>query len=117
MGYKFKYLIFRHIPYNRGETVAQINVSHLTKPQAKKKWKEYDNTFPPDKYHSSLTETNEQMREFIDLPDSSIETMNRHCPDCKKETVQVVKLYNPDEPEEGEVWECSVCKQNTGFAN
>lgn len=64
MKYKYKYLIFREKPYNQGKTVAQINVSHLNKRDAKKKWKELDNVYSPELYHSSLTETNEQLIEF-----------------------------------------------------
>ena len=44
------------------------------------------------------------------------EVLKRFCPNCKEETIQVVKLYNPDNPEEGEVWECTKCKENTGWA-
>lgn len=64
MAYKNKYLIFRERPYNMGKTVAQINVSHMTKPQAKKYWKELDAKYPPEKYASSLTETNDSFAEF-----------------------------------------------------
>lgn len=64
MAYKNKYLIFREKPYNLGKTVAQINVSHLTKPQAKKLWRELDGKYSPDVYHSSLTETNDTLIEF-----------------------------------------------------
>ena len=44
------------------------------------------------------------------------EVLKRFCPNCKEETIQVVKLYNPDNPEEGEVWECTKCKENTDWA-
>ncbi len=42
---------------------------------------------------------------------------HRYCPSCNKETDQEIELYNPDIPEEGEVWECTVCRENTGFVS
>ena len=69
MAYKNKYLIFRERPYNMGKTVAQINVSHMTKTQAKKYWKELDAKYPSEKFGSSLTETNDFLREFDELKD------------------------------------------------
>ena len=68
MAYKFKYLIFREKPYNIGETMAQVNVSHLNKKDANTKWDELEKTFPPDKYAGCLTECNNEMREFINAP-------------------------------------------------
>jgi len=65
MSYKFKYLIFREKPYNKGETVAQVNVSHLNKKGIKERWDGLLELYPLDKYQSSLTECNEQMAEFI----------------------------------------------------
>jgi protein gp37 len=41
----------------------------------------------------------------------------RFCPGCKEETRQTVTLYNPDIPEEGNVWTCSVCNENTAWAD
>ena len=64
MAYKNKYIIFREKPYNMGKTVAQINVSHMTKPQAKKYWSELEAKYPSDKFASSLTETNSNLPEF-----------------------------------------------------
>ena len=64
MAYKKKYLIFKEKPYNMGKTVAQIDVSHMTKPQANRYWKELDAKYPPNKYESSLTETNNTLIEF-----------------------------------------------------
>ena len=61
---KNKYLIFKEKPYNKGKTVAVINVSDFTKPGAKKVWTLYSETYSPDKYQSSLTETNEVLEEF-----------------------------------------------------
>ena len=46
----------------------------------------------------------------------SREFMDRYCETCKTTTSQDVKLKNPDNPEDGEVWECVECKQNTGWA-
>lgn len=54
-----------------------------------------------------------QIREFPDM--KLIESMKRFCPDCRVKTTQTVQLYNPDDPESGEVWECSICKENTGW--
>jgi len=68
MAYKFKYLIIREKPYNRGETMAQVNVSHLNKKGANAKWDELEKTFPPDKYTGCLTECNNEMREFLNAP-------------------------------------------------
>ncbi len=45
------------------------------------------------------------------------EFMDRNCPNCKTVTKQEVKLYNPDNSEDGEVWECTKCKENTGWAD
>ena len=64
MAYKFKYLIIREKPYNRGETVAQVNVSHLNKRAANSKWDELEKLFSPEKYTGCLTECNNEMREF-----------------------------------------------------
>ena len=41
----------------------------------------------------------------------------RNCPNCKKETMQEIKLYNPDDPIQGHIFECSECKENVGFAD
>ena len=43
------------------------------------------------------------------------DVMRRFCPNCKDKTIQEVKLYDSDNPKEGEVWECSKCKENTGW--
>lgn len=40
-----------------------------------------------------------------------------NCEHCKTETMQSVELYNPDNPDEGEVWQCSVCKENTDWVS
>ncbi len=40
---------------------------------------------------------------------------NRHCEECKKTTIQVPTLYNPDEPEAGEIWQCTQCLNHTSF--
>ena len=45
------------------------------------------------------------------------EFMKRNCHNCKTATKQEVKLYNRDNHEEGEVWECTTCKENTGWAD
>lgn len=44
-----------------------------------------------------------------------LEMYKRNCSHCKKETLQSVKFYNPHYPEQGEVWVCSVCKENTDW--
>jgi hypothetical protein len=45
------------------------------------------------------------------------EFMDRDCSNCKTTTRQKVQLYNPDDLEDGEVWECTQCKENTGWAS
>lgn len=67
MKYRYKYLIIRKKPYNCGETVTQINVSHLNKRGVNAKWDELEKSFPPDEYSGCLIETNEEMREFLNL--------------------------------------------------
>lgn len=69
MPYKYKYLIFRTKPYNRGETVAQVDVSHLNKKGINARWDELEKDFSKEKYQSSLTECNILHREFIKTPD------------------------------------------------
>jgi hypothetical protein len=68
MAYKFKYIIIREKPYNMGQTMAQVNVSHLNKKGANAKWDELEKTFPPDKYAGCLNECNHEMREFLNAP-------------------------------------------------
>ena len=34
------------------------------------------------------------------------------CPNCGRITKQIVKLYNPKDPEGGKVWYCISCKKN-----
>jgi hypothetical protein len=68
MPYKFKYIIIREKPYNMGQTMAQVNVSHLNKKGANAKWDELEKIFPPDKYTGCLTECNHEMREFLNAP-------------------------------------------------
>lgn len=63
--YKFKYLEFRTKPFNLGEIVAQVDVSHLNKKGIKQKWNELENQLPQDKYQSCLTETNQERREIL----------------------------------------------------
>lgn len=45
----------------------------------------------------------------------SLEMFVRNCGNCKTETLQKVELYNPDNPDHGEVWKCSVCKEATDW--
>lgn len=52
---------------------------------------------------------------FLNERNIGSEALKRNCPNCKTETQQTVKLYNPECPEDGEVWQCSVCKENTDF--
>lgn len=54
---------------------------------------------------------------LADSKNGGVEKMRRWCPNCKMETTQYVKLYNPDNAEEGEVWECHYCEENTGWAS
>jgi len=68
MPYKFKYLVIKESPYNRGVAMAQINVSHLNKKSANAKWDELEQIFPRDKYTGCLTECNSEMREFLNAP-------------------------------------------------
>jgi len=69
---KNKYLIFREKPYNMGETVAQVNVSDLNKRGIQNKWNELESIFPKETHQSSLTECNNELREFIEKPKSNI---------------------------------------------
>jgi len=39
----------------------------------------------------------------------------RFCPNCKEETKQVIKLYDPDDLEGGEVWQCTECFEHTSW--
>lgn len=48
-----------------GQTMAQVNVSHLNKKGVNAKWDELEKTFPPDKYAGCLTECNHEMSEFL----------------------------------------------------
>ena len=34
------------------------------------------------------------------------------CPKCREVTKQTIELYNPADPNGGEVWYCHSCKQN-----
>lgn len=54
---------------------------------------------------------------LADSKNGGVEKMRRWCPNCKMETTQYVKLYNPDNAEDGEVWECHYCEENTGWAS
>lgn len=63
--YKFKYLVFKEKPYNYGVTVAQLDVTHLTKKEIKVEWDKLVKTdFPEAQFASSLTETKKEMRVF-----------------------------------------------------
>ena len=53
------------------------------------------------------TMTDEERQEIAD----SIVDRTWHCDGCDKETEQSRVLYNQDEPEQGEVWQCNVCKE------
>lgn len=70
--YKFKFLVFTTRPLVRGsvfkDTVAQIEVTDLNKFEIGAKWNELEKTFPKETYLSCLTETNQHLREFMDLP-------------------------------------------------
>lgn len=47
-----------------------------------------------------------------------IEAVNiRKCRVCKKGTIQKIKLFNPDDPDQGEVYECTECHNNVDFVN
>lgn len=39
----------------------------------------------------------------------------RDCPCCQKPTPQTMAFYNPDEPEQGMVYECVECKESVGW--
>jgi len=39
----------------------------------------------------------------------------RLCPNCKKYTEQKVTLYNPDDEDGMEVWECLKCHEQIDF--
>lgn len=64
MSYKHKYLVFREKPYNTGNTVAQVDVTDLNKLGRHNKWNELEAKYPPERYVSSLTETNSSLTEF-----------------------------------------------------
>lgn len=64
MAYKFKYLIFREKPFNRGETVAVVDVSIYNKKEIKVKWDQLVQKYSIDRFQSCLSERNEQMDSF-----------------------------------------------------
>lgn len=35
----------------------------------------------------------------------------RYCPNCNMETMQATTPYDPDDPDSGEVWLCSNCRE------
>jgi len=39
----------------------------------------------------------------------------RDCPECKQTTLQDIVYYNPDNPDEGMVYQCLKCGENTGW--
>ncbi len=39
----------------------------------------------------------------------------RMCPNCDNNTIQRPTLFNPDAPQEGEVWQCTVCLECIDF--
>jgi hypothetical protein len=41
--------------------------------------------------------------------------MIRYCPNCSKKTQQKPTSYNPDNPSEGECWQCQECYELTGW--
>lgn len=40
---------------------------------------------------------------------------DRRCRVCKKETIQEIKLFNPDDADQGEVYECTECHNYVDF--
>ncbi len=64
MKYKYKYLVVRENPYNTGDTIAHINVSHLNKKGVDAKWDELQKKYPEDKYTVALQSRNDQIPEF-----------------------------------------------------
>jgi len=41
------------------------------------------------------------------------ESRQAQCKKCKKVTEQITALYNPKDPNGGEVWQCTICNSNT----
>ena len=43
------------------------------------------------------------------------ELIARHapCKKCGRITKQIIALYNPRDPNGGEVWQCTICNSNT----
>ena len=74
--YKCKFLVFTTRPKQMmgfRHTVAQINVSDYTKPEAKKVWEQYCREYPEEFFLSHLTETNQEYREFKEDPKPHID--------------------------------------------
>ena len=66
---KNKYLEFRERPFNRGEWVANINVTHMSKKEIDVKQAEIERTiFPKEKYACCLTTTSDLRDVWIDAP-------------------------------------------------
>jgi len=62
--YKFSYIIVRETPYNRGKSVAVVDVSHFNKKGKNMEWDRLDSKYPKSKFTSCLTDTNEEMVTF-----------------------------------------------------
>lgn len=66
---KNKYLEFREKPFNRGEWVANINVTHMSKKEIDVKQAEIERTiFPKEKYACCLTTTSDMRDVWMDAP-------------------------------------------------
>lgn len=66
---KNKYLEFRERPFNMGNWVANIDVTHLSKKDIDIKQAELvRTTFPEDKYATCLTTTKDSRRVWMDAP-------------------------------------------------
>jgi hypothetical protein len=61
---RYKYIIIREKPYNTGQTMAQVNVSHLNKKGIEAIRFDLETKFSPEEYCSCLIECNHQMHEF-----------------------------------------------------
>lgn len=49
--------------------------------------------------------------------DPEKEEQIRFCTQCIDHTPQIVRFYNTAHPDEGEVWQCKICKENSAWAS
>jgi len=51
----------------------------------------------------------------ININIKTMETRSHYCQDCEKFTLQKKAFYNPDFPEQGEIWICDECLESVEF--